>query len=118
MLLAMTRYARTQAVTQGETYRLNYDDKVRQLWLSHDDGSGTQAKPGNEFATPLTLANGVQIDTDIPTATDGQYIEFHPTGRTDPATITLSDKSGAPITIECSSATELFRILGPGETPR
>ena len=30
MLLAMTHYARTQAVTQGETYRLNYDDKARQ----------------------------------------------------------------------------------------
>jgi len=116
-LLAMTHYARTQAVTQGVTYRLNYDDRARQLWISYQDGN-TDAKPSNDFATPLTLADGISVETDIPQQQNGQYVEFHPTGRTDPATIKLTDRNGATIEVGCSSATELFRIIPPGESTK
>lgn len=110
-ILAMTHYARTQAVTQGVVYRLNFDAPTRSLWISYQSGN-TDVKPGNDFATPLKLADSIKIDTDIPSKQDGgQYIEFHPTGRTEPATIKLTDNLGATIEIACSSATELFRIV-------
>ena len=117
-ILAMTHYARTQAVTQGLTYRLNYDGQARSLWISYQSGNA-DVKPGNDFATPLNLADSIKIDTDIPNKQDGsQYIEFHPTGRTEPATITLTDNFGATVQIACSSATELFRIVPPSEVTK
>jgi Tfp pilus assembly protein FimT len=117
-ILAMTHYARTQSVTQGVTYRLNYDDKARSLWISYQSGNGDM-KPNNDFATPLNIADSIKIDTDIPSQKDGgQYIEFHPTGRTDPAIITLTDKLGSSIQVGCSSATEQFRIVPPGEVTK
>ncbi len=117
-ILAMTHYARTQSVTQGLVYRLNYDPLTRKLWVSYQSGN-SDVKPPNDFATPLQLADGIKIDTDIPSKQDGgQYIEFRPTGRTEPATITLIDNLGGTVQIACSSATELFRIVPPGEVTK
>jgi type II secretion system protein H len=116
-LLAMTRYARTQAVTQGVTYRLNYDDKASSFWISYENGS-TTATAGNDFGQPFTMADGIRVETDIPSQSQGQYIEFRPTGRTDPAKIKLTDKLGSSIDLECSSATEMFRIVNPEEATR
>jgi Tfp pilus assembly protein FimT len=47
---------------------------------------------------------------------NGAYIEFDPTGRTDPARIKLTDtRRGGTIEVACLSATELFHILTPEE---
>jgi type II secretory pathway pseudopilin PulG len=46
------------------------------------------------------------------------YVEFQPSGRTDPAQIRLTDQQGDTIDIACASATETFRILAPGEVLR
>ncbi|CAN5557265.1 hypothetical protein BH10PLA1_BH10PLA1_19500 [soil metagenome] len=116
-ILAMTHYARTQAVTQGVPYRLNYDSQSNTLWITMEPLSGSSA-PANDFATRLVIDNGISVDTDIPQQQTGQYVEFHPSGRTDPAMIRLSDRTGSTIEIACSSATELFRILPPSEVTR
>jgi len=115
-ILAMTNYARSQAITQGRSYRLNYDGDARSLWLSA--GNDGTSSPTGDFGTPLVIADGITIDTDIPTQDTGQYVEFHPSGRTDPATIHLSDRFGTTIDIACSSATEMFRILPAAEVGR
>ncbi len=117
-ILAMTHYARTQSVTQGLVYRLNFDPQTKTLWISYQQGT-RDIKPPNDFATPLQLADGIKVDTDIPSKQDGgQYIEFRPTGRTEPATITLTDSLGSIVQIACSSATELFRIVPPDEVTK
>ena len=46
------------------------------------------------------------------------YVEFEPGGRTDPATIHLSDALGHDVQVVCQSATEAFHILAPGEVAR
>ncbi len=114
-ILALTHYARTQAVTEGCTYRLNFDDKANSLFLTYESG-GEFVAPGNDFGTPLNIDSSIKIDTSIAVNTDGkQFIEFRPTGRTDPATITLTDRYGSMYELACSSATEQFRILPQSE---
>jgi prepilin-type N-terminal cleavage/methylation domain-containing protein len=50
---------------------------------------------------------------------NGNYIEFDPSGRTDPATIKLTDvRRGGTVEVACLSATELFHILTPQEMTR
>jgi len=56
------------------------------------------------YTTPNNLIQHVHQDV-LP------YVEFEPSGRTDPAQIRLTDKLGGEIDIECPSATEGFRIV-------
>jgi prepilin-type N-terminal cleavage/methylation domain-containing protein len=46
------------------------------------------------------------------------YVEFQPGGRTDPATIHLSDSLGHTVDVVCQSETEAFQMLLPGESLR
>lgn len=46
------------------------------------------------------------------------YVEFQPGGRTDPATIHLTDSLGHAVDVVCQSATEAFHIPAPGEVTR
>ena len=40
------------------------------------------------------------------------YVEFQPNGRTDPATITVSDSTGHSIQVACASPTDRFQVQG------
>ncbi|HEY8666264.1 MAG TPA: GspH/FimT family pseudopilin [Tepidisphaeraceae bacterium] len=114
LIVSLANYARTQAVTEGRTYRLNFDPAARAMWLTADD-EGTFVAPSNDFGRRCIASEGVQMEADVPRHDDGQYVEFHPTGRTDAAHILLTNSLGDSIDVACSSATELFRILPPGE---
>jgi type II secretion system protein H len=61
---------------------------------------------------PNTLMQN-QHDTATPT-----YVEFQPSGRTDPTTIHLSDSLGHKVDVACRSATEMFHIVTDGEVLR
>ncbi len=117
LMLAMTSYARTQAVTEGRTYRLNFDPGGRSFWLTFENGA-TYQSPGGDLGERHELADGVQMETDIAQQQDGLYVAFHPSGRTDPANIRLSDRYDDAVEIACSSATEMFRILPREEMTR
>jgi len=46
------------------------------------------------------------------THTQGQvYVEFQSTGRTDPATIQITDPSGRNVQIACASPTDVFQVV-------
>lgn len=114
-LVALTKWARTQAIATGMTYRLNIDPGKRTFWLTvqHDD---VVESPGEEFGREFALPDEVTIDWNAPQQQDGQYIQFLPTGRTDPATIRLTDTSGgAVIQIGCLTATERYHVLTQDE---
>jgi type IV fimbrial biogenesis protein FimT len=115
-IVSLARYAQSQAISDGRIYRLNIDPASRAYWLTAQNGGQYQA-PTNEFGTKYTLPDGVQMTTDITAQTDGQYVAFSPNGRSQEAQITLTDQLGQKIQIACASATELFRIVPPGETP-
>ena len=66
--------------------------------------------PAEEFGRVFTAPEGVRIDTTFVPQPDGRYIEFQPTGRADPGTVTVSDNRGRTFTIACWSATETYHV--------
>src|SRR5689334_13604841 len=72
-LVALTQWARTQAMTRGATYRLNMDPNSRTYWLTVDQGDGiTFASPGTEFGRVFVAPDGVTLDWDVVPQQDGQ----------------------------------------------
>lgn len=114
LIVGLAHYARTQAVTEGRTYRLNFDPAGNAVWLTLEDG-GVFQSPSSDYGQRFNLPEGEQLRTDAAAHPDGQYVEFHATGRTDPAHVWLTDKLGDKIEVACASATELYRILPAAE---
>jgi prepilin-type N-terminal cleavage/methylation domain-containing protein len=115
-LVALTQWARTQAMTRGATYRLNMDPNSRTYWLTVDQGDGiTFASPGTEFGRVFVAPDGVTLGWDVVPRQDGQYISFWPNGRTDAATIRVANARGEATQVACLSATETFHVLSEQE---
>ena len=105
-IVSLASYARSQAITQGKTYRLNLDPDAGTYELSKRDYDVFEVMGNWSYSTP----DGVRIACDLQPQQDGLYIEFRPTGRTDPAIIRVSDDDGMVIEVICESATELFHV--------
>jgi len=105
-IVSLALYARSQAITQGKTYRLNLDPDSGTYELSVRDYDTFETLNNWSYRTP----EGVRIACDVQSQQDGLYIEFRPTGRTDPATIRVTDDDGMLVEVVCESATELFHV--------
>ena len=105
-IVSLALYARSQAITQGKTYRLNLDPDAGRYELSVRDYDMFETLNNWSYRTP----DGVRIACDVQSQQDGLYIEFRPTGRTDPATIRVTDDDGMVVEVVCESATELFHV--------
>lgn len=114
-IVALTRWARTESITRGVAYRLNLDPATGTFWLTVVNDDGTVGQLGEDFGRVFSAPAGVVIDWNAPTQQDGRYIQFLPTGRTDPATIRVSDRGGKTIEITCYSPTELFHVVTKAE---
>ena len=115
-IIALTRWARTQAVTEGAVYRLNFDAANRSYWVTVER-YGYFESPGSEFGRLFTAPDSVErMECTAPYTPDGQYVQFWPTGRTDPGSIRLTDSRGEVTEIVCRSATELFHVVNPDGT--
>ena len=115
-IVALSRWARTQAITEGAVYRLNFDLPNRSYWVTVER-YGYFESPGQEFGRLFTAPESVErLDCTAPQTPDGQYVQFWPTGRTDTATISLTDARGEVTRVVCPSATELFHVLNPDGT--
>ena len=140
-MVALARWARTQAATRGVSFRLNFDPNARTYGLTMQNGisfenvmpgsqtstnlglmsggpqSGTQfgsvgEEPGMQFTSPST----VSFKCNIPQQqSNTMYIEFYPNGRVDPGTVTLTGTSGKVIEIGALSASEQFHVLSEDE---
>lgn len=130
-LLALAQYARSQAVAEGVSYRLNVDVTNKLYYLSRQDGPDFY-ELGHEFGRQFQVPEGIELQFDDayvaqqaqPAELTGQvqpervaaavpYVEFRPSGRTDPALIRVTDRDGEVTQVVCPSATETFRIVKP-----
>jgi prepilin-type N-terminal cleavage/methylation domain-containing protein len=105
-IVALARLARTQAVTEGKTYRLNIDPNGGSYWLSVRDSDAFAVLGNWSYSVP----EGVRVECSLQPQQDGLYIEFKQTGRSDPATVFVRDDDGNSLQIVSESATELFHI--------
>jgi len=111
-IVSLANYARTQAISEGRTYRLNIDPHKRVVWLTVQDGPLFSPPPG-DFGTQFPASSSVvRMETDLPAQPDGQYVTFSVGGRTTPPVqIWLTDELGQRAEVALQSETELFRIL-------
>jgi len=109
-MLALTQLASSQAISQGTTYRLNFDKDESTYWLTLLRG-GNYAEPGDEFGRQFSLPRDTTVDVNG-SMRDGsaEYITFTPQGTCTPSTITLTDRRGEKVRLVCLSATESFSI--------
>ncbi len=114
-IVSVANYVRTQAVTEGQAYRLNIDGNT--YWLTVNADGVFQTVP-SKIGDRSQVADGVTMQCDVKRQQDGQYIAFLPTGRSDPARITLTDGFGKQIVIAASSTTEPMRMLTAEEASR
>jgi type II secretion system protein H len=121
---ALTQYARSQAISDGTTYRLNIDPNGKQFSLTMLDPSSSTANAQNAFVPVTTslgqnfqTADGVQVSLTRDDGAPGDHVDFFPDGRTEPATMHVTQGEKYDIQIVCLSPTERFRIVRPGEQP-
>ena len=115
-IVALTRLARSEAVSKGRIYRLNFDVAAGTYWLTAQEG-GTFNRLQTEFGRVFSLPEGTSITWQ---GTSGdvarEHIEFYPNGRTETAEVRLTGRQGEVVDIACPSATELFQVVTPSES--
>ena len=113
-LVALARWARTQAVTQGVAYRLNLDVSNRTYGVTVEQNGGVQPV-GEEWGRVFQIPPGVNVTWNAPQQPDGQYVRIDPTGRTDPVVIQLSDTKGDLKQLACYTPAEQLHVLSAQE---
>ena len=120
ILTSMAGYARTQAMAQSRTYRLNLDEQDGKFWLSDQDELPSPFEPAKgDEGQPHTLPQGVKVALQLldPAQDQANYVTFNPDGRVDPAIIVLTDPAGRKITIAAQTPTEFFQIVQANGLP-
>ena len=117
---AMAQYARTQAVTTCEVYRITFDPRptsgqygpAGKFELLRMEREGQFAPDTDEFRGPLNVPDGCRAELVDLTGKPLGSIDFYPTGRTQPARFSVYDDSTGRISIvECLSPTESFKLV-------
>jgi type II secretion system protein H len=109
-IMALAQFAKSQAVCEGRTYRLNLDASDRTYWLTVQD-QGAFRDLNTEWGRIFLLPPEVTMKIwDL--KLDGRiyYAEFSALGRTTPGTIQLISPKGDVLSMACRSATESFAV--------
>jgi type II secretion system protein H len=112
--LAVTRWARTQALADSQVYRLNVDSKTGTYWVTVQDGQRF-VPPGSEFGRVFSIPDGFAIAMTTWQQEQQQplsSVDFLPTGRTEPARVRIGRDDANAVDIECPSPAEGFRLAG------
>ncbi len=108
-ILALTRLARSQAVSEGCVYRLEFRPEGRTYRLTRQRFSSFET-PGNSLGGPFRVPDEVKLSLELegPAGAGREHLDFFPDGRTEPATIRLTDIKGGVIEVVCAAPTEGF----------
>ena len=99
-ILALTKYASSQAVAEGRIYCLNFDIRESAYWLTVQD-QGVYRDLGTGMGRRFSLPRDTGIELDgIPNEVNpwAYYIEFDATGRCQPGRIQLVNRREEMIT--------------------
>ncbi len=64
MILGLSNYARSQAISQGAVYRLNFDANAGTVWLTVQGDGGFQPPPG-DYGDRYKLPEGVRLSAEV-----------------------------------------------------
>jgi prepilin-type N-terminal cleavage/methylation domain-containing protein len=131
-IIALAQWARDQAISEGRAYRLYFNPASQSYQVRMQDGAvyvplpaGQQAgggagfvETGNDFGREFTVPEGVKLTVTSPTEGGMNYLEFRPSGRTDPVQVRIEDAGGKVIELACQSAAEPLRAVDPDQDSR
>jgi len=110
-ILALTQFARSQAISEGVIYRLNFDTQQRTYWLTAQQ-SGAFEQLKTEFGQIFTLPNDIITELENVEKEDNKlFLEFTPQGTVTAGTIWLIDRRGLVLEVTCPTITESFFIV-------
>ena len=72
-IVNLAQYARTESMSEGRTFRLNFDTQKQQVWLTAMK-NGTFQPPGNDFGLKYSLAEGMRMDVQVQPQPNTQYV--------------------------------------------
>ena len=110
-LLALTQFARSQAISEGIIYRLNFDTNDRTYWLTSQQ-AGVFEELETEFGYVFTFPNDITVELEDVDKDEGEmFLAFTPQGTVTAGTIRLIDRRGLVLEIMCPTVTESFSII-------
>lgn len=110
-ILALTLFARSQAISEGIIYRLNFDTRECTYWLTAQQ-SGAFEQLGTEFGQIFTLPNDIVVELKgVEEEDDEMFLAFTPQGTVTAGTIRLIDLRGLALEVTCPTVTESFSIV-------
>ena len=115
-ILALTQFARSQAISEGIVYRLNFDTRERTYWLTAQK-AGVFETLETEFGKVYTIPKDIELELeDMDQKDEDVFLAFTPYGTVTAGTIRLIDRSGRVLEMSCPTVTESFSIVASKRT--
>jgi type II secretion system protein H len=109
-ILALTKLARSLAISQGVMYRLNFNVRDCSYWLTAQK-AGAFEPLDTEMGQTYTLPKDIKLELeDIEQKDRDVFLAFTPHGTMTAGIVRLIDKSGRTLEVICPSVTESFSI--------
>jgi Tfp pilus assembly protein FimT len=109
-ILALTQFARSQAISEGIIYRLNVDVAEHTCWLTAQK-AGTYERLETGFGKAYTIPKDLVIELEDAEQEDRDvFLAFTPYGTVTAGTIRLIDRRGRALEIACPTITESFSV--------
>lgn len=110
-ILAMTRYAKVQAVFESRYYRVNFDPYERFYWISSLRASQYERLDTN-FGNVYSIPTEIDMSFDNVSYDNGiYYFEFDPGGYSKEAAVRLKDNQDNVQEVVCYSPAENYEIV-------
>jgi len=113
-IVSLARWAREHAISEGRTYRLNFNPADQTYFVTAAYGAAFEPLPV-EFGRVFTLPEGVALTFEIPQVAGVPCLDFLPSGRCQPGHIRITSRDGQPTDLACLSATEPLRVVSEDE---
>ncbi len=110
-ILALTQLARSQAISEGIIYRLNFDTRQRTYWLTAQQAGAFEELRtglGQVFTLPKDMVMELE---DIEEEDMDMFLAFTPQGTVTAGTVRLIDRRGLALEVTCPTVTESFSIV-------
>ncbi len=111
--VALTHWARSQAISDGTSYQITLDTQAGKWWVSvEDDDSFTDIT--GPIGRVYTAGEGVQIETGIPLVDGKRVITFDAYGRSDVGVVHFVG-ANSDIEVACDAPVDEFHVVKTGE---
>ncbi len=113
VVLAMLRTARDRSVAEAAVYRFRIESDGAACRLYRQAGGRFEPLPDRPDGLHL-LPQETRIRIERADDSDGEFIEFHPTGECTPGSLYVTRGDESPVVVRARTPLEAFRLIEPG----